>query len=239
MATPFPLRKFAAGLALALATSSAFAAPSASAPRPFTATYRVLSGDQLQGEATIKLSASGNGEFTYSNQSKGTAGMAAALNASSSETTRFRWVDGAPETLRYDSVQTALKTKQRHLVVDPATHEVSVDEGKGSKSYPGVPGMVDRNTLPLALGLALLAGKQDVTLPVGVRQNVEQQQYRVTGSETVQVPAGSFKAERIERSNADKPFSGWYVPQKFPMPVKLSQADGGNLTLELVKFSQP
>lgn len=234
MRKPTLIRKLAAGLTLALIATSAFAAP----PRPFTATYQVLSGDQLQGEATIKLSPDGNGEFTYSNQSKGTTGMAAALHASSSETTRFRWVNGMPETLRYDSVQIALKTKQRHLIVNPATHEVSVDEGKGVSSYTGTPGMVDRNTLPLALGLALLAGKQEVTLPVGVRQNVEQQQYRVAGSETVQVPAGSFKAERVERSNADKPFSGWYVPQKFPMPVKLSQADGGNLTLELVKFSQ-
>jgi len=74
---------------------------------------------------------------------------------------------------------------------------------------------------------------------VGVRQGVEQQQYKVTGAEAVKVPAGSFKAERVERSNADKPFTAWYVPQKFPVPVKITQADGGNLTLELVKFSQP
>ncbi len=229
------VRPLAAGLALALATSAAFAAT----PAPFTATYQVSSGGQLQGEATIKLSAAGSGEFVYSNQSRGTAGMAAMLNASSTETSRFRWVDGHPETLRYDSEQVALKTKRRHLSVDPATHQVSVDEGKGVHSYAGVPGMIDRNLLPLALGLALADGSQQVTLPVGVRQNVEQQQYRVAGSEAVQVPAGSFKAERIERSNADKPFSGWYVPQKFPVPVKLTQADGGDLTLELVRFSQP
>jgi len=229
------LRKLAAGLALALVTTAAFAAP----PKPFTAVYQVSSNGEAQGEATIRLGAAENGEYTYSNQSKGTAGMAAMLNASSTETSRFRWNNDSLDTLRYDSTQVALKTKQRHLSVNPATHQVSVDEGKGVTSYAGVPGMADRNTLPLAIGLALASGKQQLTVPVGVRQGVEQQQYKVTGAEAVKVPAGSFKAERVERSNADKPFTAWYVPQKFPVPVKITQADGGNLTLELVKFSQP
>jgi hypothetical protein len=99
--------------------------------------------------------------------------------------------------------------------------------------------MVDRNAMPLALGLALRDGKRSVTVPVGVKQRVEQQRFQVKGDESVTVPAGSFQAERVERTDSDKPFDAWYAPKKYPVPVKLSQSDGGDLTLELTGYRQP
>ena len=227
----------AAGVVLAIATGTALAA----APPPFTAHYQVLSDGQPIGDATVKLGAAGNGEYSYSSTSKGTGGMAAMIHASSQETTRFRWQNEMPATLSYDyTMESSFKNKQRHMRVDPASGKVSVDEGKGPGSYSGVPGMVDRNSLPLAIGLALAGGKQAVSVPVGVRQGVEQQHYKVTGSESVQVPAGRFKAEKVARSDAgSKRFDAWYVPQKYPVPVKITQADGGDLTLQLVSFSRP
>jgi hypothetical protein len=227
----------AAGFALALVTGTALAA----APQPFTAHYQVLSDGQPIGDATIKLSAAGNGEYLYSNTGKGTGGMAAMIAASSEETTRFRWQNNVPATLSYDyKLQSSFKNKQRHMSVDPTSGKVTVDEGKGPGSYAGVPGMADRNSLPLAIGLALAGGKQVVTVPVGVRQGVEQQQYKVTGSESIKVPAGTFKAEKVARSDdGSKRFDAWYVPQKYPVPVKITQADGGDLTLQLVSFSRP
>ncbi len=237
MKISYRLPALAAGLALAFSTSAALAA----APQPFTAHYQVLSDGQPIGDATVKLSAAGNGEYLYSNASKGTGGMAAMISASSEETTRFRWQNDAPATLSYDyKLQSSFKSKQRHMSVDKASGKVTVDEGKGPGSYAGVPGMADRNSLPLAIGLALASGKQTVTVPVGVRQGVEQQQYKVTGTEAVQVPAGKFKAEKVARSDdGSKRFDAWYVPQKYPVPVKITQADGGDLTLQLVSFSRP
>ena len=227
----------AAGLVLAFATGNALAA----APQPFTARYQVLSDGQPIGDATIKLSTVGNGEYSYSSTTKGTGGMAAMISASSDETTRFRWQNDMPATLSYDyKMQSSFKNKQRHMSVDPASGKVTMDEGKGPGSYAGVPGMADRNSLPLAIGLALASGKQAFTVPVGVRQGVEQQQYKVTGTEPVQVPAGKFKAEKVARTDAgSKAFDAWYVPQKYPVPVKITQADGGDLTLQLVSFSHP
>lgn len=227
----------AVGLVLAFATGNALAA----APQPFTAHYQVLSDGQPIGDATVTLSPAGNGEYSYKSSTKGTGGMAAMMNASSEETTRFRWQNEMPATLSYDyKLQSSFKNKQRHMSVDPASGKVSVDEGKGSGSYTGVPGMADRNSLPLAVGLALASGKQAFSVPVGVRQGVEQQQYKVTGTESVQVPAGKFKAEKVARTDdGSKRFDAWYVPQKYPVPVQLTQADGGGLTLQLVSFSHP
>ncbi|MGA0585869.1 DUF3108 domain-containing protein [Dyella sp. KRB-257] len=215
-------------------------AAAASAPAPFTATYQVQRDGETIGEATITLSAAGGDTYAYRNWTRGTAGLAALLGASSDETTRFRWHDDAPETLTYDyRMNAAIKQKHRHLEVDWAAGRVTVDEGKGPIRYASAPGMVDRNTLPLALGLALREGRKSVVLPVGVKQRVEQQQYAVQATEPVSVPAGEFKAERITRTDADKPFSAWYVPAKFPLPVKLAQGDGDHLTLQLVSFRSP
>ena len=57
--------------------------------------------------------------------------------------------------------------------------------------------------------------------------------------EKVRVPAGSFDAVRVNRTDQNRAFNAWYVPAKYPVPVKISQKDGGNLTLELVSYSQP
>lgn len=225
-------RKFFAGLALAVSASAAFAAT----PTPFIATYQVLQGDQVIGEATISLKSTALG-WEYSNQTHGTGGLAAALGASSSETTRFRWNNNAPETVAYDyRMNAAIKSKQRTTRVDWNAKQVSVDDGKGAETYAAMPGMVDRNTAPYAIGLALHDGKQALTLPVAVKRNVENQQFKVAGNDQVKVPAGSFKAQRVERTDKEQSFSAWYVPQQYPVPVKLTQSDGGNLTLQLVSY---
>ena len=50
------------------------------------------------------------------------------------------------------------------------------------------------------------------------------------------MPAGRFQAQRVDRTDADRGFSAWYVPARYPLPVKLSQHDGGDLTMQLVSF---
>ena len=221
------------GLGLLLGTT---AAP-ATTPSAFTATYDVSQAGAPMGQATVSLRAAGNGEWIYSKDVKGTGGLAALLGASVTESSRFRWKGDVPEAISYDyQLQAAVKQKQRHLVVDWAKKQVAVDEGKGPQTYPSSPGMVERNTLALALGLALRDGKQQIALPVAVRQAVQVQNFKVTGKETVKVPAGSFDAERIDRTDADRGFSAWYAPDRYPLPVKLSQHDGGDMVMELVSY---
>lgn len=220
-------------LGLLLATQVAAAAT----PGAFTATYNVSQGGQPMGVATITLRAAGDGQWIYSKDIKGTGGLAAMLGANVTEASRFRWKGDVPEAISYDyQLQTGFKNKQRHLTVDWARQLVTVDEGKGAQTYPSSPGMVERNTTALALGLALRDGRQQIALPVAVRQQVQTQNFKVAGTETVKVPAGSFAAERVDRTDAERGFSAWYAPARYPLPVKLSQHDGGDLTMELVSY---
>ena len=221
------------GLGLLLAVQNAFAKP----PTAFTATYQVLKDGSPMGEASIRLRPGERGEWIYSKDVKGTGGLAALLGANISETSHFRWKGDVPEAIGYDyRLDAAIKTKQRHLAVDWANHQVSVDDGKGPHTYPARPGMVERNTTALAIGLALRDGQQQIALPVAVRQEVETQNFKVSGKETVKVPAGSFETVRVDRTDADRGFSAWYAPGRYPLPVKLSQHDGGDMTLELASY---
>ena len=222
------------GLGLLLVAHGA----SAATPTGFTATYNVSQNGQPLGVAKVRLFAVDNGEWVYSKDVKSTGGLAAILGASLKESSRFRWKGDVPEAVSYDyQLQTGIKNKQRHLTVDWANHQVTANDGKGPKSYPAVAGMVERNTLTLALGMALRDGNQQAALIVAGRQQVETQHFKVTGKETVKVPAGSFQAERIDRSDADLGFSAWYAPARYPVPVKLAQHDGGDIEMELVSYT--
>jgi len=212
-------------------------ATAATTPGAFTATYEVSRDGSPMGTATVSLQNDGNGQWTYRKAVKGTGGLAALLGASTDETSRFRWKGQLPEAISYDyQLRTGIKDKTRHLRVDWNARQVHVESSKGSESYPAQPGIVERNTLPLALGVALRDGQQQVALAVAVRQRVETQQFRVVGKENIQVPAGSFQAQRVDRTDADRGFSAWYAPERYPLPVKLSQHDGGDLTMELVSY---
>ncbi|KAF1009788.1 MAG: hypothetical protein GAK28_00433 [Luteibacter sp.] len=230
MKTPTLLR---AGLALALALP--VAAFAADVPQSFTATYHVLQGGSPMGDATLTLKPTANGQFEYTNKAQGTSGLAAALGASVSETSVFTWSGKVPQAVSYRyEMASALKPKSRSLTIEGGN--VQVQDNKKSYSYPAQPGMVERNTLPLALGVALRGGAKEASFPVAVKQAVEQQAFKVAGNEKVTVPAGTFDAVRVARADGDAGFSAWYAPTKYPVPVKLAQSDGGDLTLELVKF---
>ena len=223
------------GLGLLWAGMPAAAAP----PSAFTASYNVSQGGQALGVAKVSLRAAGDGSWLYTRDVQGTGGLAAMLGASVSERSTLRWKGDVPEAISYDyTLQTAIKTRQRRLRVDWTAGQVSVDEGKGASNYAAQPGLVERNTLALAVGLALRDGRKEVSLPVAGRQAVETQHFKVTGTETVTVPAGSFKALRVERTDADRGFTAWYAPDRYPLPVKLSQHDGGDMQMELVSYSR-
>lgn len=226
-----------AGFAAALVLP-ATAVLAASVPQSFTATYHVLQGGEPQGDATLTLKPVGNGQFEYTNKVIGTSGLAAALGASTQEVSRFTWAGQVPQAVSYKyAFASAFKPKNRELVVQGNT--VQMDDNGKQHSYPMQAGMVERNTLPLALGIALRDGAKSASFPVGGRQAIEMQTFKVTASEKVSVPAGSFDAVRVDRTDQNRDFSAWYVPTKYPVPVKIAQKDGGNLTLELVSYSQP
>lgn len=212
-------------------------APQAAAPpQPFTATYKVLRKGSPLGVSTLSLRRDADGAWAFRSKLEAESGLAALLNGGIDETSRFRWHDGRIESLSYDyKLHTSLKSKQRHVEVDWKGGMVSVHTGgDGDFNYKPKPGLVERHLLVLALGRAVRAGQKRIALPVAVKDRVETQTFVVRGTETIEVPAGKFKAVRVERTRDDKDYTVWYAPERFGnVPVKVSQASGGGITLLL------
>lgn len=227
------LRNFAtmlAGIMLAPLCTAALAAPPVPA---FTAYYRVLQNGSAIGEATLTLAPGANGSWTFTTDSKGTAGIASLLSASTHEVSIFKWVGYAPQGIRYDyTMNSALKQKHRSVRFDWASHSIDVDDN-GQFHFATEPGAMERHTIPLALAAGLAAGETNFTLPVAARDRIELQHYAAQGRQQVSVPAGRFDAIRVSRNDGGDAFEAWFAPPSVPLPVKIDQRGRNAFSLEL------
>jgi hypothetical protein len=225
-----------AALALAVFCTAATAAPPVPA---FTAHYRVLQNGAPIGKATLTLAPGANGTWTFTTASKGTAGLASLLSASTREVSTFKWMGDAPQGISYDyTMDSALKQKHRSVRFDWASHRIDVDDN-GSFHFASAAGAVERHTVPLALAAGLAAGKVNFTLPVAVRDRIEMQHYAAQGKQDVSVPAGTFDATRVKRTDGSDAFEAWFAPGKVPAPVKIDQRGKNSFSLELQGWSTP
>ncbi len=231
-----PLRKFCFVLAvtLSVACGTALAAPPVPA---FTAHYRLLRGGSQIGTATVTLAKTGVDTWTYTTQSRGTSGLASLLGASVDERSTFRWVGNLPQGISYDySMKTAIKQKRRDVRFDWTHHVITVGD-KGTFRFPTQPGALERHTVPLALAAGLAAGKTSFTLPVAVRNRIEMQHYVTHGKQNVSVPAGTFDATPVVRTDGGDALEALFEPSKLPVPVKIEQSGKDDFSLELESWS--
>lgn len=231
-----PARAFRLTAAFALASFAgiAFAAPPVPA---FTAQYRLLRNGSPIGTATLTLASSADGSWTFTTDSRGTAGLAALAGANTREVSVFSWVGDLPQGIRYDyALTTAFKDKHRSVRFNWPDNTVEVDD-QGLHRFAAQPGAIERHTIPLALAAGLRAGQQQFTLPVAVRDRIEMQHYAVQAAQSVQVPAGNFDATRVARTDGSEGITAWFAPSKLPAPVKIEQRGKDDYVLELERWS--
>jgi hypothetical protein len=210
----------------------------ASAPLPaFTAHYRVLRNGSPIGKATLTLTRGANDTWTFTTQSQGTAGLASLLAAGTREVSTFKWVGDSPQGIGYDyTMKTALKQKHRSVRFDWDSRTIAVEDS-GTSTFPTQPGAIERHTVPLALAAGLAAGETSFTLPVAVRDRIDMQHYAVHGKQSLTVPAGTFDATRVSRTDGGDGFEAWFAPDKLPIPVKIEQRGKSDFSLELDSWS--
>ena len=209
--------------------TAAIAAPPVPA---FTAHYRVLQNGSPIGEAMLTLAPGANGTWTFTTTSKGTAGIASLLAASTREVSTFKWMGDLPQGINYDyTMNSALKQQHRSVHFDWTRHTIDVDDN-GSFHFATQSGAVERHTIPLALAAGLASGKASFMLPVAVRDRIDIQHYAAQGKQDVSVPAGTFDATRVSRTGSGDSFEAWFAP-KVPAPVKIDQRGKNAFSLEL------
>ena len=224
------MRKIALGLFLALILPAVQAADL----KPANAVYTVTRDGSAIGDSNFSLKQNSDGTWTLTSETKGTSGKARLLGIDVREESVFRWNGGKPQSVVYDYRQSSMiKSRTRHIEFDASTQQAHSQENKDRFTYATPPGTTDRGTLQLLLATAVIEGAHEIDVPVAVRDRAEQQRYAVAKNEAIQVPAGSFTATRVERS--DGKAINWYVPSLGLLPVKVQQVsgDGSIVVLEL------
>lgn len=223
------------------ATVAAAAAPAAI--RPFHAEYATLQNGSELGRTTLELRDNRDGSWTLRSETNGTAGLAKLAGIHIVETSRFRWQDGRPVALTYDYRQDgAFKQRTRHATFDWKANQVRVTEG-GEHRYATVPGLIDRQSVTLALAADLLRGATSFDYSVAVKDRVEEMRYVRGAEETLNVPAGAYRAVVVQREgDADddrrRVARSWFAESLGWLPVQIEQADrkGDTVTLKLVSM---
>jgi len=211
-------------------------AAQAAALKPVNATYAVVRDGKPIGDANYALVANPDGTWTLRSQTRGSAGMARLLGLDVREESTFRWTDGKPQGLRYEYKQdAAIKSKRREIDFDWRANQARVHDNGKNFAYAIPANAIDRSTVAVALAQALAAGAQDATLAVAAKDHIEQQTFATRGEEKINVPAGSFNAIRIERTDTAGKARSWYAPSVTTLPLRVEQlqGDGSMIVMEL------
>ncbi|MFN3844147.1 MAG: DUF3108 domain-containing protein [Rehaibacterium terrae] len=209
----------------------------ASPLRGYTAEYEVLRNGSAIGRAEVRLQPVANGRWELHSLTRGTAGLAALVGIEIEERSQFRWQDGRPETLAYRYRQSgAMRSRERRIDVDLAAGRLISTDRDREHRFDLQPGTLDRQSVTLAIGLDLAAGKRDgLEYRVVDRNDYELQRYRVVGDETVQVPAGAIRAVRVERvrETPGRSTTTWMDPAREYLPVRMLQREAKGETIEM------
>jgi hypothetical protein len=208
----------------------------------FTATYEVSRGALTIGSARISLTREAGGGYHYESHSW-PARLAGLFNKNKLHETSSGHFNGdeiRPDTYHYlrtggDSERVA------HLTFDWDSGTV-VNNVAGSRWKMAVPaGTHDKLSTQLGMMQALAGGGTDFTFNVADGGTLKQYRYRVTGSETLDVPAGTFRTVRVKKlgGNDTRRTRVWCAPELGYLPVRIwrREKNGTEYTSELKSAS--
>ncbi|HTA64445.1 MAG TPA: DUF3108 domain-containing protein [Xanthomonadaceae bacterium] len=168
--------------------------------QPYVANYEMRrSGDAL-GDATFSLRQTPTG-WEFDQATRGTHGMAALASADAKEQSELTVAKGVLQLSSYHyRLSTLVTSKENSIVVDPAGNRIVIRDKKHEHDFPMQPGVLDQNSVTLAIAQDLANGKRGtLSYPVATRNNVEVQRFQVGKEETVQVPAGAVRTVVVTR----------------------------------------
>lgn len=210
--------------------------------RPFTAHYAVYVDGEQRGESVIRLEQLGDGRWRYSVSTEGTSGMARLAGFEADDRSDFL-VDAAGQ-LRLQHLESRshalFKTREIRADLD-WTRRLANWSGdlKADRRAPTrlSDGAVNSSLLNLALALDAADARdgQAFTYQMLDRGSSKQVEYVALPVQSIEVPAGRFKARPLRRDRRDKNrvVSAWYSPQLPPTPVRMLQADNGKPKFEM------
>lgn len=233
------MRRARALAVLALAAAACGAA--ATELQPFEARYEVWLDGKRRGESTMHLQQLPDGSWEHQVEAAGTNGLAALAGAGARHSTRFRLLEGRPRLLEaMTTSEVALRRRSTRTVFDwerGSAHWEGDVKPDQTGPIPLQPGATTSALVNVLLGMSAAGAPPGSVLsfPLYDRGRVREQDYRFGVPETIQVPAGEFRAIPVVTERSDKPRTTtlWFAANLPPTPVRMLQSEKGQPKYEL------
>lgn len=235
--TPFLRRLALLTVVLVTVLAARTAAAGAEEPYPeFVADYIVRVNGIKVGEATFSLQREGADEYLYRQHSKST-GIGALLGSDeSTQSSRWRYVDGEIQPLEFRSRRkTGDDDDNAHLFFDWKQMHV-VNRGAGKHwDIPFPEGTLDSMVMQMAMLFDLRDGKTHMEYAVATRGRIKHYLFEVAGRDTIKLPFGSYETVRAERRDDKKDDSlVWGAPKLDYFPVRFIKKKSAGIEVELL-----
>lgn len=223
---------------MALALAAPLAAAALAPVPPFNATYEVRRNGSVLGEATLTLARDG-ADWRFSAVTRGTEGLARIAGVRIDETSRFRYVDGRPQTISYRfDQQTSFNSRQRSADVDAGSGRIALVNKDQRVDVPFVAGVVDRQLVTVALMQAVAGGvRGQKTLQVLGRRDIEPQVWAIEAKEAVEGAGMAWRIERLRDTPDGRSTVVWLDDNAGHLPLRIEQRedDGEVIDMRLLR----
>jgi hypothetical protein len=230
------IRVALAGAVLACAGFAAAAAEPALAP--FDATYEIRHGAKRIGVATMTLRESDDRWRLESHTQP--KGIAKLFVGDIEETSEFELTDTGVRPLRFEARESRGDESQR-VEFDWARGIAVSESGSARVELPLRPRTLDHALVQVALMLEVAAGAPLAPYHIVEKNEARTYLYERTGDETVETPAGSFRAVKVrqQREGSSRELFFWFAPDLGHLAVRVEQRKDGKPTFTMLLTSPP
>lgn len=210
-------RAIALGL---LCLAAATAAPAAELA-PFKATYAFRYRGMSAGGGELRLQQLPDGRWSYESVVRARALLLVRINRESTST--FRIVDGkvVPEQFVSDE-------HDQKIHFDWAAGRVTGTVGRKNVDLPTQPGLLDPQSVQVALMQELLSGRMPARFVLIDEDRIKAYRYSVEGSEVMDSALGQHRVDIFSsrRPNSNKATYFWCAPDLGYIPLKVERRNG-------------
>jgi hypothetical protein len=230
-------------LSLLLLTGMVLATAAMARPLPdFKASYKLEQHSLRIGSASIALHTDEQGHYRYEFHSWPNPWIAWFTGNELHESSRGEISATGVRPQQYHYQRSGGSERVANLAFDWQSMTVENDVA-GSHWKMDIPaGTLDKLATQLDMMIALGQGKHDVTYTVADGGTLKEYRYRVTGEETLDLPAGTFSTVRVARlrKDIDQETIIWFAPALHYLPVRIWRRDGDDeeYQSELEDFSR-
>jgi hypothetical protein len=214
------------------------------APLPsFTATFQIMRDSLRLGTNEVALTVEENGDYRYESHTWPSGWISWLLKEDLRELSRGIMNHEGIHPLFYRYMRSGRRTtRTAELTFDWKTSTVvnNVDDSRWEMTIPA--GTLDKLATQLGIMLELQNGASEKTFAVADGGKLKQYAFQAIGTETVELPAGSFETVKLHRvgDSTQKLTYIWCAPELHYLPVRILQRneDQSEYRRELEDFSE-